>query len=92
MIDKMCAKCHIELHCKQNGVYVMEYAGQLPYKLWEADLWDCPGCGAEIVVGFGSKPLAEHYQMAFGAYVASIRKNGHEIINCYERLPEVIKP
>lgn len=33
-----------------------------PYKLWVGDLWRCQGCGAEIVVGVGNGPVAEHYQ------------------------------
>jgi hypothetical protein len=36
-----------------------------PYKLWEGDLWECQGCGAEIVVGAGRLPIAEHYQENF---------------------------
>ena len=36
-----------------------------PYKLWVGDLWKCPDCEHEIVVGFGSRPTAEHYQLGF---------------------------
>jgi hypothetical protein len=36
-----------------------------PYKLWRADKWKCQGCGHEIVVGFGSSPIAEHYEPDF---------------------------
>jgi len=36
-----------------------------PYKLWQADLWVCKGCGTEIIVGAGSQPIAEHYQPNF---------------------------
>ncbi len=38
-----------------------------PYKLWMGDLFRCPSFGAQIVVGFGSKPLAEHFQPNFKA-------------------------
>jgi hypothetical protein len=34
----------------------------VPYKLWSADLFECPGCGAQIVAAFGERPIAEHYQ------------------------------
>ncbi len=36
-----------------------------PYKLWVGDHWRCPGCGSEILSGFGSHSIAEHYQRDF---------------------------
>ena len=36
-----------------------------PYKLWSSDKWRCEGCGAEILQGFGSSSLAEHFQPNF---------------------------
>jgi len=33
-----------------------------PYKLWAGDLYECEGCGSQIVVGVGHSPLAEHYE------------------------------
>jgi len=36
-----------------------------PYKLWVGDLWACPDCGAEVVVGCAAFPVAEHYQPEF---------------------------
>jgi hypothetical protein len=36
-----------------------------PYKLWMGDLWECHGCGANIVVGVGLNSIAEHYQEEF---------------------------
>lgn len=32
-----------------------------PYKLWMGDLWECPDCRAQIIVGFGQGPISEHY-------------------------------
>lgn len=42
-----------------------------PYKLWMGDLWACPDCGAEIVVGAGQRPVAEHYQPDFQQQVTA---------------------
>lgn len=42
-----------------------------PYKLWMGDLWACPDCGSEIVVGCGRAPLGEHYQPDFADRVQS---------------------
>lgn len=36
-----------------------------PYKLWSGDIWKCQGCGAEIISGFGTRPIAEHFQPKF---------------------------
>jgi hypothetical protein len=45
-------------------------AGWTPSKLWVGDLWACPDCGAQIIVGVNQNPLAEHYQPEFAAAVA----------------------
>jgi hypothetical protein len=42
-----------------------------PYKLWVCDLWECEGCGAEILTGYGRGPVSEHYQPDFDSFVAS---------------------
>ena len=46
-----------------------------PYKLWSGDKWECHGCGAEIVVGVGVSPLAEHYEPNFVERVLSFGAN-----------------
>lgn len=48
---------------KQNSVTVEElFEDGSPYKLWDADLWECPNCKAEVITGFGRGPIAEHWQ------------------------------
>jgi hypothetical protein len=32
-----------------------------PYKLWMGDLWECRGCGHELIVGSGYQPISEDY-------------------------------
>lgn len=50
-----------------------------PYKLWSGDLWECQGCGHQIISGVGKEPIAEHYQPDFAdnmkAYDARIQIN-----------------
>src|SRR5262245_12214158 len=47
---------------KQNSITVEElFEDGTGYKLWDADLWACPECGAELITGFGAQPLAEHW-------------------------------
>lgn len=36
-----------------------------PYKLWIGDLWECPSCETQVIVGVGAKPLAEHFMPNF---------------------------
>lgn len=40
-----------------------------PYKLWYGDRWKCPDCGATIIVGVPTSPVAEHYQPEFAEAV-----------------------
>ena len=55
--------CGLFMRVKKNGVTVEELLEDgSPYKLWDADLWECVGCGVEVVSGFGSQPIAEHWQ------------------------------
>jgi len=51
---------------KKNSVTVEELTEDgAPYKLWDADLWECVECGVEIIAGFGAGPLAEHWQETY---------------------------
>ena len=66
----VCRGCLRFLKPKKNGIMLEEgrpLGGGAwgPYKPWMADLWACPGCGAEIVAGFGQGPFAEHYQPTY---------------------------
>ena len=51
-----------------------------PYKLWNGDLWECPDCHAEIIVGFARQPWAEHYQSDFAKKVESEAARVSELI------------
>ena len=64
----VCVKCEVKFKPKRNGVHVVETFGvgsDEPYKLWQADLWECPQCGAEVVSGFANREYAQHYQENF---------------------------
>jgi hypothetical protein len=41
-----------------------------PYRVWSADVLQCRGCGAEILAGFGARPISEHYEAEFAAVAA----------------------
>jgi len=57
---------------KKNGVAFTEMAGDRPYKLWMADLWECQDCGALVLhTASTQKPIAESFQQEFAAKLAS---------------------
>lgn len=41
-----------------------------PYKLWQGDLWRCPDCAHEILVGTGFRPIAERHDSFFEETIA----------------------
>jgi len=36
-----------------------------PYQIWHSDLWECKGCGSEIVVGHCGSPISRDYMEDF---------------------------
>ena len=44
----------------------------VPFRLWAADLWECPSCGVEIVAGFAKMPLAESYEPEYANLAAQL--------------------
>lgn len=94
----VCVKCHRFFRVKKNGFYFIEgmpgpgrplpvpgldeaHRWQ-PYKLWVGDLYAYEGCGAEILSGFGSGPIAEHYQPTFKAQVAGTGADQLQVNDC----------
>jgi len=72
----VCVPCERFMRAKKNGFYFTEGMGGdgrrgkhstewIPYKIWVGDLWECPDCKAQIVVGVGMNRLAEHYEPDF---------------------------
>ena len=53
-----------------------------PYKLWVGDLYECEGCGAKIVSGFGRAPIAEHYQPDFAEKVKDLGADQLQVNDC----------
>jgi len=73
----VCVPCKLFYQPKKNGTYFEEGmpVNEHPptwssYKLWVGDLWECAGCGAQIIVGVATEPVAEHYQPKYKSLVA----------------------
>jgi hypothetical protein len=86
MLKPICVKCRRFYRPLKNGLYFREGmaagvqradpgiendAQWTDYKLWSGDLWRCLGCGSQIIVGVGLRPIAEHYQDGFKEAVAA---------------------
>ena len=89
----ICVECQRFYRPKQNGTFFVEGMPIIPdalsgtaaphhwkpYKLWSGDLWECQGCGHQIISGVGHQPVAEHYQPTFAddvrAYDARLQIN-----------------
>ena len=71
----VCVGCTKEFLPEKNGVLVCEHANFGPYKIWSADLWKCPNCGSEIIVGFGYNSVSEHFQDDFQDWLKKVEYN-----------------
>lgn len=58
----ICVPCEEEMQRIRSGVVVEEHMGDgKPYKIWFADLWECPKCHHQCLFGFGNRPVAQHF-------------------------------
>ena len=82
MPKSVCVKCEVELRPEKNGVIVAEMFqnNEKIYKLWEADLWKCPLCYFEVVLGFAQSPFQEHFQGNCEKIVDELFLKGRTII------------
>lgn len=79
MPKPVCLNCARFYRPHRNGIAITEMmpkgidrqpgladpTGWKPYKVWQADLWQCQGCGHLLVTGFGNSPISEHYMPDF---------------------------
>ena len=55
--------CGRFMRCLKNSVTVEElHSDGTPYRLWDADLYTCEDCAAEVITGFAKAPLVEAWQ------------------------------
>jgi|GEM_PF-4224985 len=59
----ICTDCGREFKNMRSGVWVKELfqKNKEVYRVWMADLLDCPKCDKEVVARFADKPIAEHW-------------------------------
>lgn len=85
--NPVCKKCQCEMKPETNGVGLLDMfqpsdaPEPQPYQVWDADLWKCPKCGAEVVLGFGAGALSNHYEESFQWVITSYELRGKLIKN-----------
>jgi len=73
-----CVPCQTCIRPRKNDIdVIVEDSEGRPWKLWSADLWECPSCGARTILGYGQQHYAEHYEDDFNRLLALALKRGH---------------
>lgn len=68
-----CVDCQTYLRPRKNGVNVLEtFEDGKPYAIWLADLWECPDCGKQVILGYGLKAWAHHFEDNFSAMLVHV--------------------
>ncbi len=88
----VCVNCQTELRCETSGTTVVDMADFGIYKVWDADTYKCPGCGNEVVTGFGERPMREHYETGFDEWWNAFKFRACRIVYNYERPIKLNKP
>jgi hypothetical protein len=53
-----------------------------PYKIWVADRYECEGCGAQILAGFGSRPIDYHHTDTFKDNAKRLGADQFQVNDC----------
>jgi len=73
-----CVDCKTGYVPLKNDIVVLETmnAKPTPYKLWAADLVECPKCNHRVIIGFGKNHIAEHYEPGFRRDIERYQERG----------------
>lgn len=92
----VCVPCQRFFRCVKTGFYFIEAMPKenkalpgtaepeqwTPYKVWVGDKWQCEGCGAEILSGFGQGPITEHWHEDFQYWVDQTQADQLQVNDC----------
>jgi hypothetical protein len=53
-----------------------------PYKVWSGDLWECRGCGAQIISGVGNEAISEKHHADFETVRAKLAATQFQVNDC----------
>ena len=59
----LCTDCGRDFKIDKTGVLIIELfqKDKEVYRIWNADLLRCPGCGIAIISRFADNPIVEHW-------------------------------
>lgn len=89
----VCVNCQTRLRIKRNGILTVDMFQDPPepYEAFTGDLWECPGCKAQIVAGFGQFPVARHFEVDKMKVCMHTAEHTNTLVRNYERLTGVRK-
>lgn len=83
----ICVKCQVEYRPKTNGINVELMADFGSFELYKADKVECPGCGHQIITGYGDEPFAIHFKENYKEVLEKVEKSGRTY-KCYEKVQQ----
>lgn len=86
-MSPICVECRLFMTRVKNGVSVLTHAETRPYQLFRADLFECPGCGGQVVTGFGSNPESEHFAPDFAERI----ERAEQLVKVYDRVAYAVE-
>jgi hypothetical protein len=67
MSSPTCLQCHLKMRCRKAGFVLEVMNGANGYQKWSCDVFECPGCHAQVATSYGRHPIAEYYQQDYFA-------------------------
>ena len=67
----ICFKCRVEMRCEKNSQMVHDpEAGGFPSTYWVGDVFKCPECSSQVVVGFSKSGFSKEEWESMGRDVS----------------------
>jgi DNA-directed RNA polymerase subunit RPC12/RpoP len=79
----ICVPCQRNYRCERNGIFVR--LGQ--NAIIDADLYECPSCGHQIVRGFALRPVERHWGSYQAVFVTQDNLMGDATITDHKGQP-----
>jgi len=61
-LGPICVRCGRHMRLKKIGILVKETGNSEGNQVWSSDMWECPKCKHQVLLGFGQEPLTVYSQ------------------------------
>lgn len=78
MSRPVCVQHQMEMRADKNNVVVCIHASFGPYQIFYADRWICRVGGEQIITGWGSGPISEHFMDDFADWLEKVDHHVYE--------------